>query len=78
MTKKLTKDQKTTAEILCAYERRAAIEYHKNGLSEKHDETMWLVVRWRDELGMDVCEHKREAHDRHNAIIKAGDVDRHV
>lgn len=61
---KLTKDQKLAVAMLCMYDADATVELRTEGLTERYDSYMWMVVHYKNKLGIKVLEHEQMAADR--------------
>ena len=62
---KLTEDQKNYIEMVAIYYAMASRELEANGVTAKYDGHVWMYVRYREKLGLDVAPHEREAADRY-------------
>ena len=62
---KLTKKQVNHIEMIKIYYSMAITELDANGVTDKYDEHTWMYVWHRDQIGLDVAPHQREAADRH-------------
>lgn len=68
---KLTGKQKNAIEMLCIYEIQAEKERQANGVTEQYDSHQWMVVQYREQLGLDIAAFQQRAADRDNARMGA-------
>ena len=62
---KLTENQKNYIEMVAIYYAMASKELEANGVTAEYDAHVWMYVRHRERLGLDVAPHERVAADRH-------------
>jgi hypothetical protein len=63
----LTERQKLAVSMLCMYEADAALELRTEGVTERYDSYMWMVVYYKKELGLKVHKLEQKAADRDEA-----------
>ena len=61
---KLTEAQKFAVEMLCMYDADATVELRTEGMTERYDSYVYMVVYYKNKLGIKVLEHEQKAADR--------------
>ena len=64
---RLTEKQKLAVAMLCMYEADASLELRTEGVTERYDSCMWMVVYYKKQLGLKVHKLEQKAADRDKA-----------